>query len=168
MRLILVRHAEAVDIGTDGVSRDFDRFLTARGRDQASALAATLTARGLIPTAVITSPLVRAKQTAGPLAALLTVNIHLTTDCEFLTPEGYGRKKLSQFVTEHGGDLPVLVGHMPSLGEFAGKLTRDDGRAIDFKKGAAALLAFPGAIEPAAGTLEWVFVPPSKSGEPRM
>ena len=44
MKLILVRHAEAVDLGTDGVASDFDRPLTDLGRRQAAGLATALKA----------------------------------------------------------------------------------------------------------------------------
>jgi phosphohistidine phosphatase len=71
MHVILVRHAEAVNVGEDGVSTDFDRHLTPHGREQAAKLADAFAARGVGPSVVVTSPLVRAKQTAEPLLRLL-------------------------------------------------------------------------------------------------
>ena len=63
MKLILVRHAEAVPIGFAGVQTDFDRFLTDLGKRQSLALAEALHKAGVTADVVVTSPLVRAVQT---------------------------------------------------------------------------------------------------------
>ena len=66
MLLYLIRHAEAEDIGVAGVTRDFDRPLTVRGRDrQSRALAEAFARAGIVVDAVAASPLVRAHQTAA-------------------------------------------------------------------------------------------------------
>ena len=64
MLLYLIRHAEAEDLGTGGITRDFDRPLTARGRSQSRALAAAFGRLGVVVDTVVASPLVRAYQTA--------------------------------------------------------------------------------------------------------
>jgi 2,3-bisphosphoglycerate-dependent phosphoglycerate mutase len=67
MELLLVRHAEPVRIAAGEVSGPADPGLTARGLDQAERLAAWLAAEGV--DALVTSPLRRARETAGPIAA---------------------------------------------------------------------------------------------------
>ncbi len=60
--LILVRHAKSD--WSDATLADFDRPLNERGRGDAPRMAAALVARGYVPTAMMTSPAVRAYTTA--------------------------------------------------------------------------------------------------------
>ena len=62
MRLLIVRHAEAAPGEPDEL-----RPLTAAGRDSARALGKRLRADGFAPDAVVTSPLLRARETAAAL-----------------------------------------------------------------------------------------------------
>ena len=76
MELILVRHAEPVRIvDADGPA---DPPLAERGVQQAEALAAYLGEEGI--GAVWSSPMVRARQTAAPLAAALGVEVVVDTE----------------------------------------------------------------------------------------
>ncbi len=61
MELILLRHGKAEDDHPEG---DFHRALTEKGREQARRAARLLRRAKELPQIVITSPLVRAKQTA--------------------------------------------------------------------------------------------------------
>src|SRR2546423_671436 len=62
MRLLIVRRAEAAPGSPDGL-----RTLTADGRERARSLGRSLREQGLEPDAVVTSPLLRARQTAAAL-----------------------------------------------------------------------------------------------------
>lgn len=157
MNLLLIRHAEAVDKGVDGVSSDFDRHLTERGRTQAVGLAAALRSRGVPIGAVISSPLIRAVQTAEPLLELSAYKELVL--CDYLAPEEFRPKKLSRFIEEQGAECVALVGHMPDISSYAGWLLGTDEAAIPFAKGGAALIVQPDEIKAGAGTLEW-FLPP--------
>src|SRR5580765_1210383 len=65
MRVTLIRHAEA----GDDAPRDESRALTVRGRADARRLGRVLARRGVRFSAIVTSPLVRAVQTAEIVAA---------------------------------------------------------------------------------------------------
>jgi probable phosphoglycerate mutase len=67
MELLLIRHAEPVRIGPGEGDGPVDPALTERGRDQADRLAAWLAPDGIDH--VVTSPMVRARETAAPLLA---------------------------------------------------------------------------------------------------
>ena len=69
MKVYLIRHAHAVDEGAR--LDDAHRYLTARGRKVAREAGARLLAHGATFDAVLTSPLVRAVQTAELLAERL-------------------------------------------------------------------------------------------------
>src|SRR5688500_5683717 len=103
MILYLIRHAEAVELGSPGAARDFDRALTPHGRDQSRALAEAF-ARLKVPVdAVVASPLVRAHQTAVELVNLWHPGNRPVT-CDALAPERYKPGKLSEFLATVPGE----------------------------------------------------------------
>jgi phosphohistidine phosphatase len=110
MRLLIVRHAEAAPGNPDAL-----RPLTPEGREQARALGERLRARHLVPDAVLTSPLLRARETAEALA--------------FGTPEVDDR--LAPGATAEDvraaaagrGRTVLVVGHQPDCGRVAAVLT---------------------------------------------
>ena len=120
MRLILVRHAEA------GPGQpDAERSLTAGGREAARALAARLAEES--PDAVLSSPLLRARETAAPIAE--AAGVALETD-ERLAP-GASADDLRDVVAGRG-ETVVVVAHQPDLSEIVLALT---GREIRFPAG---------------------------------
>jgi phosphohistidine phosphatase len=159
MKLILIRHADAVAKGENGSTRDFDRPLTDQGREQAKKLADTLAVHGVKPNAVVTSPLVRAVQTAEPLLALLTDGPHQPVACSFLAPDYYRPKKLSKFLNGLGGEVLCVVGHNPPLSEYAAWLLGAYEGAVELEKGAACLVAFEEGVEKGSGRLGWMITP---------
>src|SRR3989338_8240474 len=68
MRLYLIRHAEAVPHGAPGYPQDAQRPLTHEGRAQALAAGEALKRLQVAPDVLLTSPYVRAVQTAEQVA----------------------------------------------------------------------------------------------------
>lgn len=159
MRLLLVRHAEAVVLGEAGSTCDFDRPLTDLGRKQAAALAAALGKFGLAPDRVVTSPLLRATQTAEPLLTLLPQNSGPAILCDYLAVEEFRPKKLVQAIEEAGGKRVALVGHMPSIARYAAWMLGCPEGTVDFKKGAIASIKFRPGVAETAGELEYLITP---------
>ena len=157
MRMLLVRHAEAVPL-MEGIASDFHRPLTDLGKRQAAALGEAVKARGVPVTQVVTSPLVRAIVTAEILLNILTPGKEFVVterlSCGELKP-----KKLSKLAFELGGS-PLLVGHMPDLADYAGWLIGTDGDGVDFDKAAIACINCRNEIAKGSGQLEWL-VPPA-------
>jgi phosphohistidine phosphatase len=123
MRLILVRHAEAAPGDPDEL-----RTLTPAGRDVARALGDRLADAGI--TAVVSSPLLRARETAEPIARAAGVDAE--TDDRLApgaTAEGV------RAVVSGKGDAVVVVGHQPDCGEIVLALT---GRGVKFPAGGLA------------------------------
>ncbi len=104
MRLIVVRHAEAAPGDPDEL-----RVLTAQGRVDAAALGERLAGEGL--DAVVTSPLLRARETADAIAAASALAVE--TD-ERLAP-GATADGL-RAAAEGRGETVAVVGHQPDLG----------------------------------------------------
>ncbi|MDQ3034332.1 MAG: histidine phosphatase family protein [Myxococcota bacterium] len=67
MSVLLVRHGDALPPRAS----DDDRVLSLRGREETRALGRALLDRGLLPDRIVSSPLVRAVQTAELLAGVL-------------------------------------------------------------------------------------------------
>jgi phosphohistidine phosphatase SixA len=113
MRLYLVRHAEAAPGDPDEL-----RPLTSEGREQARALGARLRNEDASPSVVLTSPLLRARETGAELAKALDVE---TEPEERLAP-GASVHDVRAAV-EGRGDQVVVVGHQPDCGQIATALT---------------------------------------------
>jgi phosphohistidine phosphatase len=168
MLLFLIRHAEAEDIGTGGITRDFDRPLTARGRADSRALGEAFARRGITIDAVAASPLVRAHQTAAEFLAVLAPLLRVET-CDELAHERLKPGKLTDFIANlpaAGERVPskeekavAAVGHMPDLGEYCEWLLGSGPGTIRLAKGAAACLRFEGDPAREAGELEWLVTP---------
>lgn len=116
MLVFLVRHAHS-----DPGEPDELRSLSARGREETAALAERLAAHSTPPRLVLTSPLLRARQTAEPIAQ--TTGAKLRLDDRLLP--GATLNLLREAV--EGAEGPVAaVGHQPDCSEIALELTGSD------------------------------------------
>ena len=113
MRLYLVRHAEAAPGEPDDL-----RPLTAAGRKTARALGARLSVDGVQADAVLSSPLLRARETAAELGRALRCEPEAD---ERLAP-GATADELRDVVAGRGATV-VVVGHQPDCGEIAAALS---------------------------------------------
>jgi phosphohistidine phosphatase SixA len=120
VRLFLVRHAEAAPGEPDDL-----RPLTPAGRDAARDLARRLAVEH--PEAVVSSPLLRARETAAAIAE--AAGLAAETD-ERLAPGANADDVRA--VTAGRGDTVVAVGHQPDCSEVVLALT---GRAVSFPTG---------------------------------
>ena len=111
MRLFLVRHAHAVDGTPDDL-----RPLSDRGREQARELAAQLAAAQ--PDVVLSSPLLRARETADAIARASGAPLQVD---ERLAP-GASVDSLLDALGDADGTV-VAVGHQPDCSEIAIGLT---------------------------------------------
>ena len=119
MQLYLVRHAEAVDGEPDEL-----RPLTAAGRLAARTLGERLAADGVVPDAVLTSPLLRARETGAEVAR--PAGLEAEAD-ERLAPGATAEDVRA--AAGGRGETVVVVGHQPDCGRIAAALTgRDEPR----------------------------------------
>ncbi|HZI89244.1 MAG TPA: phosphohistidine phosphatase SixA [Candidatus Polarisedimenticolia bacterium] len=159
MELLIVRHAIAVEHGDPAYKRDEDRPLTPEGMHKFR-----LAARGLkefadAPDRIVSSPLVRARQTAEILRDAIAPKLKIEY-CEDLVPSGDFARAL-QFLKGLGSEHVAIVGHEPHLSGFTSYLLvgEKSKAGVVFKKGGAALVTFPGTPGPGHGTLEWLVQP---------
>ena len=109
MKVVLVRHAEAAAGEPDEL-----RALTEHGLAQARELGARLSRDGVRPDIVLSSPLLRARQTAAAIAR--ATGTEAEPD-ERLAP-GATADDLREAVARRGATV-VVVGHQPDCGQIA-------------------------------------------------
>ncbi len=154
----LVRHAHAGDPGRwDGP--DERRPLTMKGRQQAERLGAFLVRASIQPDRVISSPKLRAIQTAEPIAAAFGLDVfvdaRLASNCDL--------ERLDTILAEAGVRAPLLVGHDP---DFSDLLTGLIGSSpLEMRKGALATIEVRRPLRIGAGLLRWL-VPPELLVDP--
>jgi phosphohistidine phosphatase len=151
--LYLLRHAHAGD-PAKWRGADFDRPLSARGREQASRLGAFLAATGFAPDAIVTSPRIRALQTAELVADRLGATWR--TDDRLADP--LSAAVLERILADADDPLrPILVGHDPDFSELVGLLT--GATRIAMRKGAIARIDVERPLTWGEGALRWLLPP---------
>ena len=113
MRVYLVRHAEPAPGDPDEL-----RPLTAAGRQAARDLGERLAKDGARPVAVISSPLLRARETAAELGRALGCE---PESDELLAPGATADSVRASVVGR--GDEVVVVGHQPDCGLIAAEIS---------------------------------------------
>ncbi|MEY3898620.1 MAG: phosphohistidine phosphatase SixA [Verrucomicrobiota bacterium] len=152
MNLILLRHGKAEDHHADG---DFSRALVEKGRKQARRAAKLLKAAGALPDIVLTSPLVRARQTAEEFCQ--TSGIPGATIQGWLACGMTPQTAMSELAAFHDFKSVAIVGHEPDFSELIQWVLGANGGSIEVKKGALACLQ----VNPPAqrGTLVYLIPP---------
>jgi phosphohistidine phosphatase len=124
MDLILWRHADAVA----GLP-DLDRRLTAKGLAQAQAMADWLRPRLPKQWRLISSPALRARQTAEALSEEMTIVREIAPGASYASV-------LAAAGWPDAGGTVVVVGHQPTLGETAAALLAGQELPWSVRKGA--------------------------------
>lgn len=136
MELMLLRHGKADAHGLP--SADAGRNLVAKGIEQAKKVGAYLKSVGILPDLVLTSPLLRAKQTAehfcqsaglpGPvIQSWLAIGMH---------PD----LTLRELVAFSEFKRVCIVGHEPDFSSLIAWVTNSDGGAVEMRKGTLAIV----------------------------
>lgn len=140
MIIHVVRHAEA--IGRNAEVPEDHRFLTPRGRKRFRKIAKCLRKLGVKPDLILTSPMIRAVQTADILAEGLRYDGDLQV-AALLAP-GFRPESLHDLLSSCAQAKEIaVVGHEPDLGALAqalflaqGTCTLPKGAVISFKRSA--------------------------------
>jgi len=160
MNLYLMRHGLAVERGTAGYDSDRARPLTSKGKRKVRCAAAALLKLNVSFDAILSSPLVRARETADLLRDEMKFRekIQLT---EHLSP-GANAKSLVTLLQRLPGSPQdiLLVGHEPDLSLLAAFLLEGgDGVTLVFKKSGLAKLAAEDLRPGRCAALEWLLTP---------
>jgi len=155
MHILLVRHAIAAPLSSPA-ERDEDRQLTDLGKRRFRIVAEALRRIAPKPSTILTSPLIRARQTAEILAKMwdgvAPVESPALVDGDW--------DEISRLLDRQGAsDTVVLVGHESWISELAARLLgAKSGRPLAFRKGGVAMIEIESSRS-GPGTLVW-FIPP--------
>jgi phosphohistidine phosphatase len=152
--LHLLRHAHAGDPAR-WTGDDAERPLSERGRRQAEGLARLLAKADDAPDLFITSPRVRAAETAEIVAKALKTEV--VVDRRLAGP--LDTDLVTEILLAAGpAERPCIVGHDPDFSELLGELLGTG--AIPMRKGALARVDLPGPrVQGGRGVLRYLIPP---------
>ena len=156
LELYLIRHGVAEERG-EKYPDDSKRPLTGQGISRLRKEARGLDTLGVSFDQIITSPLVRTRQTADVFAEVLKGKPPVAT-ADALAPAGTATAVLQEVGKYMRKGRIALVGHEPNIGELAARLIGARA-ALTFKKGAICRIDFEVIPPKGIGQLQW-FLPP--------
>lgn len=133
--LILIRHANALPGYEAGVQTDAERPLSDEGFQKAAHTAQLLLGQKIQPDIILTSPLLRAVQTAETIAQTLPAPVSKETVLNGLHDEQTVRDFLTDQLAEH--DTVAAVGHNPNISYLTHLLVKE---VYHFSPGSFAVL----------------------------
>jgi phosphohistidine phosphatase len=154
--LYVIRHGLAEERG-DAYPDDAKRPLTDEGMSRLRKAARGLARLGVTLDVVLTSPLVRTRQTAEIVAAGLDPRPSIV-NVDSLAPDGSFAAVMADLEKHSRKTRIGLVGHEPMIGELAARLIGSR-HAIEFKKGAVCCIDIEGVPPAGPGDLRWLLTP---------
>ncbi|MGE5245234.1 MAG: phosphohistidine phosphatase SixA [Betaproteobacteria bacterium] len=154
--LYLIRHGLAEDRG-EAWPDDEKRPLTSHGVARLKKEARGLARLGVQFDVILTSPLVRTRQTAEVVAAAFDPRPPVVTS-DGLSPDAPAQALLTDLEKHSRRERIALIGHEPGIGELAGRLAGLR-RPLPFKKGAVCRIDVDALPPSGAGTLRWFVTP---------
>jgi phosphohistidine phosphatase len=154
--IYVIRHGLAEDRG-DAFPDDAKRPLSEDGISGMRKVARGLARLGVTIDVVLTSALVRAKQTAELVAGGLNPRPPVST-VESLAPGGTYQEIVADLEKHSRRKRNALVGHEPGIGEFAARLIGSR-HPIAFKKGAVCRIDLDSLPPSGPGDLRWLLTP---------
>jgi phosphohistidine phosphatase len=157
--LYIMRHGIAVTRGSAGFSDDAKRPLTPEGKQKMRQICAGLTRAGFDVDWIVSSPLVRAVETAEIVGETLGPHVPLEF-CDALRPGGSAEALIAFLAKRPNRKRVLVVGHEPDLGEMAARLVGAGRHAnLPFKKGGCCLITFDTFPPKVPGRLVWWLTP---------
>jgi phosphohistidine phosphatase len=159
MNLYIIRHAIAVDRGTPEYEDDSQRPLTDKGKKKMRQIAKGLQTLGVDFDLILSSPYVRAKETAEILAEVLKTKTAVAFS-ENLIPMGDPDLLIAEMNEKYNVNSIALVGHEPHLSTLISLLVSDSASLdMTLKKGGVCRLSADDLHHNRKAALEWLLTP---------
>ena len=157
MELLIIRHAIAFERDSARWADDAARPLSPAGIRRSRKAAAGLKELCKVPDRFLSSPLIRAKETAKILTEV--AGWPAAEIAPELTP-GKGAAAVLTRLAKDRSKRIALVGHQPDLSALlAACLLNDSSVPIEMKKNAVACLSFDGRARAGSAALKWLATP---------
>ena len=160
MNLYIIRHAIAVDEATADYESDSERPLTDKGRKKMRKIARALRHLGVEFDLILSSPYIRACETAEILADVFKMKKKIVFS-DNLIPLGNPELLIGEINEKYTVDSLAIVGHEPHLSSLVGLLVADSSKIeVTLKKGGVCYLSADDLhYQDHRATLEWLLTP---------
>lgn len=147
IRIVALRHAKPE---SESHTDDALRPLVPEGREDQKKLSQLLKQKGIVPTRILSSPLLRAMQTAEIMGDFFGLPI----EEEKSLGNYFETEALLKILSKSPPNGTIfLVGHAPTLAEFLNKLTGKNSFPSGLSKSSAAIVDFKDHVSYGAGNL---------------
>ncbi len=156
MQLYILRHGIAEDQKPGG--KDADRALTAEGKKKLRDVLRVAQKAGVSPGLILSSPYVRAVETAEIAMDVLDYKDSLLR-IDALIPSSGPEPVWEEIRVHKSASELMLVGHEPLLSTLAGYLLAAPSLAVDLKKGGLVRIDIDSFGAQPRGVLKWMLIP---------
>ena len=158
MQLYIVRHGISIDREDPKSPPDPERFLTEEGIDKTKEVAKGVAKLGVAPELLISSPYVRAMQTAEIFAAALEYPKQKIRRSDLLLPGTEASLFYKELAKDKQSATVVCFGHAPQLDDLVATGLGSKHPFTSLKKAGVAMLELK-RISPPSGELIWLATP---------
>jgi phosphohistidine phosphatase len=160
MDLYIIRHAIAQQLDKKNNFTDEKRELTNEGRERMREVVKGLLKLNVELDLILTSPLVRAVETAEIVASGLGLSKKEIVQTDNLKP-GASTDRLFAEIKKHASvESLALVGHQPDMGEIISRVVQGNGNlSVVLKKGSVCLTNVIETVPTLHGNLMWLLTP---------
>lgn len=152
MKILLIRHAEAIDYETETVRNDEWRFITPKGRKNSLSVFKKLKDEFFTLEKIYSSPHIRCVQTAEILATYLKFKYDVEIVNE-LAPESPVEKVVDMIRRNSIFETIALVGHDPMMTNLANLLTGGKTANLQIKKSGVCSIEYD--VKTQKGEFNW-------------
>jgi len=158
MHLYIVRHGIAIDREAPKCPADPERYLTVEGKEKTRQVAKGLAALGVVADIFISSPYVRATQTAEIFADELEYPKQKIRRTDLLLPGAEATMLFRELARDKESAIVFLFGHGPQLDDVIATALGSKHQLTSLKKAGVALVELK-RVFPPGGKLVWLATP---------
>jgi phosphohistidine phosphatase len=160
MKLYILRHAIAEERDENLYPDDSLRHLTEKGKKKMAKIAKHLCDMGVQIDLILTSPYIRAYETARIVAKTFGIKKRKIVLTDHLTPSGFAKDLIAEINEKYLVDNLILVGHEPFLSDLIAVLVAGDpSMSVVMKKGGLCRLSIDNLVYDKCATLDWLLMP---------
>jgi phosphohistidine phosphatase len=158
MELYIVRHGIAVDREDPKCPADPERFLTDEGMEKSRQVAKGVAEVASVPDLMLTSPYLRAVQTAEIFADVLEYSKNKIRKSELLLPGAEPMQLFREIAKDKDLSSVFVVGHAPHLDDLLATAIGTKHHVTALKKAGVAFVELKRLVPP-SGELVWLATP---------